>query len=172
MRDKWFISDTHFFHENIIKYCGRPFANAKLMNECLADNWNETVKPGDKVYHLGDVALGYGGDDKVLGDYLRRLNGHKRLVVGNHDSLKSIALQSNFEKMELWFGRKEWDFTCTHIPLQQQQLRDGWVNVHGHTHTNPSPEWYQICVCVEQIGYKPIHYDEIRSKMKKIEKAL
>ena len=169
MADLWFISDTHFFHENIIKYCKRPFDNAQIMNEYMIDRWNTIVKPQDKIYHLGDVGLGFGGDDDKLSNLLSRLMGHKRLIVGNHDNLKSKALQNNFEKIELWYGRKEWNFTCTHIPLDQKHLRDGWVNIHGHIHNNPSPEFYQICVCVEQIGYKPIHIDEIRNKIKEIE---
>lgn len=169
-KDLWFISDTHFFHENIIQYCGRPFKDAQFMNEYMIQMWNETVKPQDKVYHLGDVGLGFGGDDEKLMNLLSRLNGHKRLIVGNHDNLKSEALKNNFEKIELWYGRKEWDFTCSHIPLNQRHLRDGWINVHGHLHNNISPEFYHINICVEHIDYKPIHIDEIKKKIKEIAK--
>lgn len=31
----WFTSDTHFFHDNIIRFSNRPFANAFEMNEEL-----------------------------------------------------------------------------------------------------------------------------------------
>lgn len=53
----WFTSDTHFGHANIVKYSGRPFEDVYEMNAALVRNWNETVKPGDLVYHLGDFAL-------------------------------------------------------------------------------------------------------------------
>lgn len=47
----YFIADTHFNHENIIKYCDRPFSNAKEMNEYIIQKWNSVVKEDDIVYH-------------------------------------------------------------------------------------------------------------------------
>lgn len=160
MSNIWFISDTHFYHDNIIRFCGRPFANSTLMNERLIDNWNRTVKPQDKVYHLGDVAMGC--TDKELTALLRSLNGHKRLIVGNHDNLKSPAIQNNFEKIELWGGQADWGFTVSHIPVPLEHLRDGRYCVHGHIHDNVSSNPFYINVCVEQIGYTPIHLEVIK----------
>lgn len=40
---KWFISDTHFFHNNIIRYTGRPFETVDKMNCCLIKNWNDCI---------------------------------------------------------------------------------------------------------------------------------
>ena len=54
----YWISDLHFWHANIIKYCSRPFDNAFQMNEALVENWNAKVKPGDTVFHLGDFSMG------------------------------------------------------------------------------------------------------------------
>ena len=46
----FFTSDTHFFHEGIIKFCNRPFESVEEMNETLIRNWNETVpKDGTDV---------------------------------------------------------------------------------------------------------------------------
>lgn len=168
MAEKWFISDTHFKHANIIKYCNRPFKDTTEMDEILILNWNRLVKPEDKVYHLGDVACGYGGDDKVLGQLLARLNGHKRLVVGNHDNLKSVALQTYFEKMEMWYGRKEWGFTCTHVPYMLQHLRDGAFNVHGHVHNNSLNNPFYFNVSVEVNEYSPVSIDTILAQVKKV----
>ena len=53
-----FTSDTHFFHEGIIKFCNRPFATVEEMNETLIQNWNETVPENGTVFHLGDFAFG------------------------------------------------------------------------------------------------------------------
>lgn len=168
MSDIWFISDTHFFHDNIISFCGRPFANSELMNECLIENWNSVVKPQDKVYHLGDVAMGC--SDKELTRLLQQLNGKKRLIVGNHDNLKSPAIQNNFEKIKLWngFWVEGIGFTTVHIPLPLEALRDGKICVHGHIHTNLLADPHYINVCVEHIGYTPIHIEVIAERIKKI----
>lgn len=166
MAEKWFISDTHFFHENIIKFCGRPFDNADIMNTYMIKEWNARVAPSDKVYHLGDVACGFGGDDKKLNALLNALNGKKRLILGNHDNAKSVSLQHHFEKIELWFGRKEWGFTCSHIPLPLNHLRDGNFCVHGHIHNNLEDDPHYINLCVEHHQYAPVHIDEIFRQMK------
>ena len=84
-RNLWLTSDTHFCHDNIIQYCGRPFANAEFMNEYLIEQWNSVVKPGDIVYHLGDVTLGLNHRNEFP-RLVPRLNGSKRLIVGNHDT--------------------------------------------------------------------------------------
>lgn len=170
MADIWFTSDTHFMHENIIQYCGRPFANAEFMDEFLIEQWNTLVKPGHKIYHLGDVACGYGGNERRLGNLLRRLNGKKRLNPGNHDHLKSVALHDHFEKIEYWSGAKEWPFFTHHVPLNRENFRGENViaQVHGHTHNKFMKEPYYINVCVDVCNYRPMHLDEILEEIKKI----
>lgn len=51
MKDKWFISDTHFFHGNILKLTGKdgqriraPFQSIEEMHETMIDKWNSLVK--------------------------------------------------------------------------------------------------------------------------------
>ena len=80
----WFTADHHLDHENIIRFCSRPFDNAGHMNAALIDNWNAVVKPADTVYHLGDLTLGGLG---VAKNYLRRLNGRVILLANwtHHD---------------------------------------------------------------------------------------
>lgn len=168
----WFISDTHFFHANMLTFTDelgqlvRPgFTSFEDMNERMVDNWNSVVKDGDHVWHLGDVAMGFSsGHHNTL---LRRLKGKKRLVVGNHDKLKSEALHMNFEKIELWRGFKDEGFVCSHIPLRTENFRGGVkVNVHGHIHERVIDDPQYINVCVEQINYTPISMEEITDRVK------
>ena len=82
---RFFTSDHHFGHENIIKYCDRPFSSADEMDEAMIDLWNDTVGVDDEVYYLGDFSL---GGAKVVADILPRLNfGSIVLIVGNHDKV-------------------------------------------------------------------------------------
>lgn len=170
MRDIWFISDTHFYHGNILKFTGddgkriRPdFQSVEEMNEKMAQNWNELVKPGDHVWHLGDFAMGFKTGCEQL---IKRLNGRKRLCVGNHDEVKEVA--PFFEKVVLWRIFKEFNFTCTHIPLMSSQLRKTAFNVHGHIHQNLMADPHYINVCVEHTNYTPVHLDEILAKIKAV----
>lgn len=167
MRNIWVISDTHFYHQNIIGYCNRPFDTAEQMNDMMVTLWNETVKDGDKVYHLGDVYMGNnGGNAERL---LSSLKGQKRLVLGNHDNGKDQILQRVFKKIEVWRMFPEFGLLLTHVPVHQSTLGENrfglgthTLNIHGHIHQNPSPEGPYQCVCVEQIGYKPVNIEDLR----------
>lgn len=78
----WFTSDTHFCHDNIIRFCGRPYSDVKEMNKALVDKWNKMIKPDDIVYHLGDFCFGGSSNWEWV---IKHLNGHIHLIVGNHD---------------------------------------------------------------------------------------
>lgn len=162
MADLWFISDTHFGHANFLTFTKedghavRPFSSVGEMDELMVQNWNERVRPGDKVYHLGDVCF---GDTAILA----RLHGSKRLVLGNHDDIKNAKLYAAFKKIQLWRLFKEHGFICSHIPLREDQMRKVAFNVHGHIHEKPSPTPNHICICVEQTNYAPVHLDEIKA---------
>lgn len=171
MPDIWVTSDTHFNHKNILNFTDdegkkvRPFDSVEEMNEVLIQRWNEVVKPGDKIYHLGDVFFGH--IDWVV-DNWHRLNGKKRLIVGNHDDIPNIVKRGMFEKVDMWRVFTEFNLLLTHVPVHESTLNEGrfkgrpTINVHGHIHSNPSPSPLHRCVCVEQTDYRPIHIEELR----------
>ena len=65
IHEKWFISDTHFFHANILKFLRddgqriRPFSSLDEMHKLIITNWNERINYNDYVYHVGDVTFQY-----------------------------------------------------------------------------------------------------------------
>lgn len=88
MRNKiWLTSDLHCGHASIIKYCQRPFDSVPEMDEMMIHQWNSVVGIDDTVFVLGDYAMG----DRQKGlQYLRRMNGTKVLVNGNHDRCSPV----------------------------------------------------------------------------------
>lgn len=167
MSDIWIISDTHFSHANICKFTRedgsplRPWDNVQEMDESLVENWNSVVKEGDKVYHLGDFAMGW----KKLPELTPRLNGHKRLVRGNHDMCPTAEYMKYFEDI---YGVRVFSnekIIFSHIPLREESILrhgDPWLNVHGHLHANNIDNPIYKNVSVEQINYTPIHFDELK----------
>jgi calcineurin-like phosphoesterase family protein len=165
-----FISDTHWFHQNIIKYCNRPFESVDEMNETLLTNWNAKVKPQDTVYFLGDFA--FAPHDKVKA-ILDQLNGNLHLCRGNHDKpLNSLHhyFTSVFDLKTIMIQ----DPTCIngvqpivlcHYPLLTwDRQRYGAIHLHGHTHGNIKydSKVKRIDVGVDNWNFTPVSYEEIK----------
>ena len=181
MRDIWVISDTHFRHANILKFTdgktgelirGNRFADVDAMDEHMIERWNSVVKTGDIVYHLGDVVM---GDHEWFKRNWPRLNGSKRLIVGNHDDVKFLASGGFFQKVSMWRMFPEFGLMLSHVPLHTSNLlrlkekggrwpedTESLLNIHGHIHQNPSPEGPYRNVSVEAIDYTPVHIEELR----------
>lgn len=172
MAETWVISDTHFQHANILKFKdedgnafrGDRFKDVSHMDETMIENWNRVVGTGDTIYHLGDVFFGSKeGFQKIW----PRLNGKKRLILGNHDDPKFLA--PFFQKIEVWRVWNDLGIVFSHVPLHESALMRGvekggerLINVHGHIHQNASPRGPYRCVCVEHIDYTPIHIEKLR----------
>lgn len=164
MKDIWIISDTHFNHSNILKFVDdkgenvRAFDSLQEMNEIMIQNWNSVVRPGDLVYHLGDVFF---GDQDWFKKTWPRLMGSKRLIVGNHDDVKFLACGGFFQKVMLWRLFKEHNMLLTHVPVHESNIRKVEFNVHGHIHQQESPTKRHINVCVEKTLYTPVHIEQV-----------
>ena len=153
MKKKYFvIADTHFGHENVIKYCNRPFKNADDMNYRIIKAWNETVSNNDTVFVLGDFAFGR----EVVTQIAPKLNGRKILIKGNHDTLPNEFYRScGFEEVSKYPILFEF-FLMSHEPLILSETTP-YFNYYGHIHNDPkyieTPT--SKCVSVERIGYRP-----------------
>ncbi len=167
MTERFFISDTHFGHEaTCTKFKRedgtplRPFSSSQEMDEEMVSRWNSVVKSGDVVYHLGDVAI-----KKQFLPILARLNGSKRLIRGNHDIFPTKVYLQYFKEI---YGVRVFvdDFILSHIPLHPDCVGNRFkTNVHGHLHASTLDDPKYISVCVEQINYTPIHWDELKARI-------
>lgn len=150
------ISDTHFGHENILKFRDgktneliRNFHDIHHMNEHIVDRWNKTVNEDDVVYHLGDVYFNKGHE------VLPRLKGRKRLILGNHDNAKDQNLHRYFQKILMWRMFPEFNCLLTHVPVHESTMFKVHYNLHGHIHQNASPSDRHINCSVEVQDYMP-----------------
>jgi calcineurin-like phosphoesterase family protein len=110
------------------------------------ENWNNVVKPEDKVYHLGDVGFKNFEYMKRVFDYL---NGTKILIKGNHDNLKLSQYAQMFKDVRATHTLDK--FVLSHIPIHPDSLARWKANIHGHTHANNLDDPRYINVSVEQL---------------------
>lgn len=171
----FFIGDTHFGHKNIINFEGtkpfRPFATIEEHDEELVRRWNDRVRKHDTVWHLGDFAFGK-KNIAIAG----RLNGMKKLVLGNHDHYPTAEYLRYFHKV---YGTATIEGAIlTHVPVHGTQLERFKKNIHGHMHhqriqTQAAErgeylpkitvnDWRYINVSAEQINLTPIALEELQ----------
>lgn len=175
MPSVFLTSDTHFGHMGVCKFMQsdgvtklRPWDSPEEMDEAMVKMWNETVKPTDKVYHLGDVVI----NRKAL-KILHRLNGDKVLIKGNHDIFRLEEYTPFFRDIRGYHVMN--GMILSHIPVHESNLYRFGTNIHGHTHSNRvtkfeygqdkiDPRYH--CVCVEQTDFKPILFEEVIQRIK------
>jgi calcineurin-like phosphoesterase family protein len=125
------------------------------------------------VYHRGDVVI----NRKALG-IMRRLNGDKVLIRGNHDIFRDDEYRQHFRELRAYHVMN--GMILSHIPLHPENLGRFGVNIHGHLHTNRvmkakginyptgeiiyseteiDPRYH--CVCVEQTDFAPILFEDV-----------
>ena len=179
----YFISDTHFNHFNFLTFkdeggerIRKEFESVQEMDETIIERWNDRVKEGDTIYHLGDVFL---GKRENLDPIMSRLTGRKRLILGNHDDAK--VMSQYFSKIMSWryFSTDvtgcNLTFMACHYPLHPDTVRGGYKGeglgfnfcLHGHMHQRLINDPTYINVCVENTGYAPVSMDEIVAMMEK-----
>ena len=115
---KWFTSDLHFGHRNVIPYCNRPYKDVDEMHEALIKIWNDTVQEGDLVYVIGDFSL----NPKWSKEVLPKLKGDKILIPGNHDACFKFPPKGN--TAEAIEGAKR-----RYAKMCERYLQDGWKSI-------------------------------------------
>lgn len=167
MINTFFIADTHFGHKNILEYEkeARPFSCIEDHDEELIKRWNSVVRPRDNVYHLGDFC--FGKDNIKIAE---RLNGSKKLIMGNHDAYPSAEYLKYFKSLHGVLYLKE--YVLTHIPVHPYHARN-YINIHGHLHSKvvQDPQLWKplqpiyINVSCEQINLTPISIEQLTCAM-------
>ncbi len=173
MNNLFFTSDHHFGHENIIRYCNRPFKNADEMNTELIKRWNEKIPEDADVYHLGDFAL---CPPDQLDEILRQLNGRIHLIIGNHENA-ALNAKRGFKWKKEYFELKVEDAECKNgvqrivlfhyaMRVWRSSFRGTW-HLYGHSHgTLPDLEnSLSFDIGVDSHNFYPLSYDEVKAIM-------
>lgn len=137
---EFITSDTHYWHKNVIVHCRdtRRGEDIEEMNELMIMAHNSVVRPQDRTWFVGDFSMGKA--EQTL-DILRRLNGTKVLIIGNHDEeqkwFKTDEVRAEFEMIEHRYNMR-YDgmrIVLDHYPLHAwRNAHHGWCNFHGHSH--------------------------------------
>lgn len=161
----FFIADPHFGDTNIIKYENRPFANAAEMDETIINNWNNVVTSADVCFILGDFSF---YNETKTKEITSRLNGHKNLIIGNHDNFTSEYYRNcGFEIVSEYPIIYDGFWMLSHEPLYISENMP-YANIFGHVHKNPIYSDYSsrsFCACADRLNFTPISFQDIKNKM-------
>lgn len=157
---KWLVSDWHFGERRLDVMC-RPFDSTESHDEALIRNHNRRVAPDDIVLCVGDVTSMDAPEHLHL---VRRLNGRKILIRGNHDEPHSdadllkyfVQVMANGEGVK--FEYKNIALYATHYPTQGLPER---FNIVGHVHGAWRCQLNMLNVSVDNFGYSPCHIDQV-----------
>lgn len=174
----FFTSDPHYGHENILKYCHRPFSSIKEHDEELIRLWNETVPEDGIVFILGDIGF---CSEAYLKSILNRLNGKIYWIIGNHDWRRiTPGIMNRFEcitqQMVITVDNKI--VYLNHFPFlcYPDSDRHPVYQFFGHVHSGPLSSSSDISrlvhlnkrqydVGVDNNEYKPISFQDIMKKI-------
>lgn len=155
----WIIADTHWGHNNIVRFCDRP----ENHNELMLTRWVETVPAKGLLLHLGDLMY-RGGKSWFHDKIASELTGYKKLLVlGNHDKQsKQYYASCGFtviDPFQIPYGNGYISFS--HYPLEEPAANNE-IHVHGHIHNNGYVRGVPvrqrgINVSAEVLQYRPAH---------------
>ncbi len=147
------------------------------MNETIIRNHNNTVKPNDTVYHLGDFVVIWRDSFKLEESFpevkriLKQLNGHHHLILGNHDNLgidayKKAGFLSVHARLEI--GKTIFIHDRSDLPIQNIQTKK--IVLVGHTHSHIRKTFTQKCtiinVGVDAWNFVPVNINKIEKLIK------
>ena len=148
-----YYSDPHFGHKNMaIK---RGFEFVADHDNYIVDQWNKIVSKKDVTYILGDITM-----EKANYEILNRLNGIKKVILGNHDEPQHVPhllkYVNNVCALKYLKHKEFGNIILSHAPIHPQELEYRFnINIHGHVHDNTLPDKRYINVSAEVIDYKP-----------------
>ncbi len=169
----WYTADTHFGHENIIKFCDRPFRSANHMDAVLMQNLWTMVGPKDALWIVGDFAFGQKAKDRewLTSLFFKLPGAEKHLIVGNHDLEPTLALpwDSISHMAEVKDGPDSQMHTLCHYPMiTWNRARRGALQIFGHVHKNWKGSNNSVNAGVDVWDYMPVRFEDLARRAKSL----
>lgn len=182
----WFTADTHFGHNNIIRYSNRPFTSVEEMDDVIINNINNLVQPGDTLWFLGDFCFGPRDPERfyrVAESYRNRIECNNIILIwGNHDPNRFAHKREERDsagKFRRLF-KDDYDLKQTTVMGQKIVLchyamrvwdksHHGAWHLYGHSHGSlpDDPNSLSFDCGVDCHDYKPLNFNEVGEIMKK-----
>ena len=125
----YFISDTHFGHNNILVFERTQFNTIEEHDDFIMTVMEKSLKETDTLYHLGD--FGYSNPNGPIYTRFKALPCHKVLIKGNHDKASFEYYQDIFDivsETPIYLTKR---VVLSHDPIP---VTEGSLNLHGHLH--------------------------------------
>lgn len=165
-RNIYVISDQHFYHTSIIEYERTEFDEVQEMNNYIINCHNDVVESDDIVIFLGDFSF----KGSAIKDLLKQMNGHKYLLLGNHDNERLVRCYKDVGFEDIFFNCvKIGNMYLSHYPLCNNEVEginhsllvrefenSGGINYHGHTHSRNVCLLSFVNVSCEAQNYRPL----------------
>lgn len=176
----YFISDTHFYHSNIVNLSAFRFEG---FENRILENLEKVITPEDILFHLGDFSWTL-KDEKGFLKRWESLPCEKILILGNHDYRFKDKLSKYFGRIYSFYKIIEVEglkLFLSHFPALDLRKKKRYLHligrvrelfrffncdllVHGHVHRN---SFNVHCGCylfdipcfnanVEFTGYAPV----------------
>ena len=166
----WFTADPHLGHNNIIKFCNRPFKDVDHMGTVIIDNINERVQTTDRLYILGDIGV----KESYVQDFVRRVACKNIFVVpGNHDKEKILVRYFKVLPQCYMYRASNEDYRivlCHYAMRVWEHSHHGTGMLYGHSHGGlpPVPGAPSFDIGVDCWQYKPLSLTEVKAEMKRL----
>lgn len=184
LRTIWISSDLHLGHTKILQHEDRPWSDIDCHDQGLAENFCDTMNPGDHLWLLGDVAWHIDPLVKFM-THMQKHGVTSHLVRGNHDDRAawkwkagsaSLGFQTKHEACfkvfkiapqdELSGGKVE-VYLSHYAHRVWRNSSHGALHLYGHSHGNLPEMGRSMDVGIMCSEWRPLAMDEIVRKLLK-----
>lgn len=176
---RFWTSDLHFQHTNVIKYANRPFKTIERMDQVLIHNINQRATVQDTLVSLGDFMF-YGKDRGVVNTknkpsfYINQINPQVFNIKGNHD--RNNKVDSIADIIITQVG--PFQVSASHRPSMENPTNKLPIHLCGHVHQlwksyyDKENHILNINVGVDVWNYNPVTDQELINYIRWTKKGL